>query len=317
MTAATLDKEGMRTALMAVFSPQLETLSPADLPGCDPQLDREWAQRANPRLESWLSRLQALEMTHQQRVARFLALCREEFRAVPELHDEFSQKRMERTWGAVTEYFESVMPDELLTSDRAELTIDAVAKTGWWTADAADRGVELHQVLFECLRTAGEISEGSARTLLDSFTHNLLDGTAPLPGFEFKGSRDGLTVWEWVSANTESAEGLADPAPTESGATLTFRDVASEVALALTLLGGRGVDAGLMRRLMQQARQFHIGEKAILQELGAPLALHVLQAVSEGNISSVQRAIDALYAMRCDLQSGDQPIKEAQGLETR
>lgn len=183
-----------------------DTQAPDDLQQRVDALCQGWSKRFYQFVLRWINRLWTLELDYQERIALFLQHCQQETEDVPELRDELAQTRMDRTWGGVTEYFESVMPNEFLAASRADFFVDRRSQTAWWTASDEKSGVDLQTVLGECLAVAGEFQEGSVRHLTPVFSDALCDGTAPLPGFKFQRAQDGIAVWEWVSTEEVMAQ---------------------------------------------------------------------------------------------------------------
>lgn len=320
MSANTVTDNELKAAIAGVFGdvPQddlherVTALCQGMYDDSDAHLDREWVEQNSPEYERWLHRLKALELSYQDRVSAFLEQCREVSPDVPELFDEHAQVRVDRALTAATEYFESVMPDEMLTVSRTDFYVDTQSRTAWWIADDDEPGVELPLALSECLASAGEFSPSSTETLLPVFVEALCDGTAPLPGFEFQARQDSLAAWEWVSTEEESG-GAAQP----QSAAVEF-ELASEAeafalyevpaAQELNLWGCAPLPEDAAKRvpnLVTRITHFGVPGRVVLREVGVPLGLVASRASRSGNMEQFRRANHALSALTSALEQTD------------
>jgi hypothetical protein len=269
----------------------------------DHEFDREWVERMYPRLENWLYRLKALEDSYQQRVAIFLDLCRRTTPTVIELCDEFAQRRLERTWGEITQYFESVMPVDMLTCESAELSIDIESTTAWWTADAEDFGVELPLIAFQSLKRAGELSDVSAQQVVALFVKALCDGSAPLPGFQFKQAREDVTTWLWMSPERET-QSVSPDADLALDELQIFYEQVPGAAAQLQFSGYSPLTkdaAGAVPELVAKVRTCGFSDHIVMREVGTPLAICVCRAIAHEDSIQFNRALGALSSLKTEL----------------
>jgi hypothetical protein len=318
MTIATITEKELRAAIAGVFADNLvDPLQERIVALCkglheesveDLQYDHDWAQRVYPRFERWLARLEALERGHQTRMVVFLDQMRQLVPEAAELYDVVAQERLERTWIAVAEWFESVMPDELLTSDSACFFVDIDSESGWWNADNKEEGLELQAALAECLQVAGEFSNKSVERLVDQLAAAICEGTAPLPGFQFKHEMDGVAVWQWKSPEGESSEPLAKPLLEDDDSEILKlwehapNAIAELQCTGLMPLPERAIES--IPSLVASVRSFGVSDKTILQEIGGPLVARAQRAIRCGNLLQFQLTSRTLGAFTAQLGLG-------------
>jgi hypothetical protein len=274
------------------------------------EIDEEWQARVHPRLQSWLHRLRAVELAYQQRVATFLEYCRAAMPrpAVSELLDEHSNQRLERTWGAVAEYFQSTMPENLLARDTAEFYIDCGSEMGWWTGGDEERGLVLADVAAECLRTAGEFSDDAAVRVGPFLVQALSDGDAPLPGFHFLFERVDVAVWRWLSPEANLDENDAELEWAGADEVLSLYEHAPSAFAELQLSANSSIPdtaPAQMHELVEMIRACGISDRGVMRAIGPALTIPMCRAFEHGDGLQVQRCIDALGALKSELRLQD------------
>ena len=274
--------------------------------GNDDELDREWAERIYPRLDKWLNRLEEIESSYQRRVSLFLNALRADpvTAGLAELGNNLTQERLERSWGAITEYFESVMPDALLMCDNANLYIDPESATAWWIVDAVDDDVSVYlpAIAQECLLAAGEFSAESSRLLASSFVEALSNGSAPLPGFRISDVRDGIAMWQWRSPSAESSE---DSVKHESSLKCDAEEIdvlsqSPEIAAELLCLGTEPLSESVpqdVSRWVSSLRSLGMSTRSITQQIGQSLGLCAVSAAEQGELVQFRIATEAQQAL--------------------
>jgi hypothetical protein len=264
--------------------------------------DRAWTERVYPRLEAWIRHLGNLELDYQRRIAAFLHDCQHDksLTTVEEIRDKLAHERMERGWGAITEYFESVMPEQFLGRGKVEFFVETEGLFAWWTADTGDEGLNLSDVILECLQTAGEYSSASAKKLVMPFMNALYNGHAPLPGFDFDRGEDGIAIWVWTSP----AERIEKESLVEHDA-MYLSKVAPEAAQQLQFAGLVSLPdsaASSMPALVSSLRKCGLGPETVLQEVGTPLSISALRAVHSGDIDQFAKSCGAMMALKEELE---------------
>jgi hypothetical protein len=319
MSTAVISEDELRAAISSVFgeipADDLQRRVVALCQGLNDstdssrQLDDEWVERVYPRLENWLVRLQVLENTFQERLAVFLLECQRSAVAI-ELFEESALKRLERTWMAISEYFESVMPDDLLGHEAEELSIDERSTTGWWTANQADPGLDLPGVVAECLQVAGEFSDESSQQIIYLFVDALCEGTAPLPGFVFEDRAGGIASWKWLSPEAEASDMTPsghEPDTSLDDELLILFEKAPKAAAQLQLCGYLPLPDGAVAHvpaLVASARSTGVSEGIVMREFGTPLLTCASRALQIGDTEQLQRALAAVTALTTSVLAG-------------
>ena len=241
------------------------------------QLDREWVAHVLPQYKIWLDQLRVQEQNYQQKISMFLTHCLK--LNIPGLVSQDLNIQIDRTWIAITEYFESVMPEDLLDVSETDFFIDIQSKTGWWIADSDEPGVDLPLMLKECLTTAGEFSSDLANSLEPVFLKTLFYGTAPLPGFRFQKVQDNVVIWKWLSTEEEMKSVIDDKVIDE--ALILSSEYISNVFQPL-VLGFSPLSENSLREfstLISGVDQLQIpGKRDLLREVGVNLGIRAIQA---------------------------------------
>lgn len=272
----------------------------------DNRVDLEWATRFQHLYSDWLKRLKAIELSYQDRVSAFFAQCSTAHCNITQLREHLGRIRIERTLAAITEYFESVMPEAVLAEQQVELAIDILSSTAWWTADREERGIELSTVMHDCLASAGEFNEDAIAILCPYFVDALLDGTMPLPGFDFGSRQDNVVTWVWKSPIEESNGMLPQGLPCDDTKALIrngslealyekFHSAFQPVALGDLSLSQNA--PGVVHELAHCLLQEGMPGQIVLRELGRPLGLVASRASDSGDMGQLMIANSTLASL--------------------
>lgn len=272
----------------------------------DTQIDREWVERFQPLYSDWVRRLQDLELAYQDRVSDFLKACQLAFPRSSQLAGSVARTRVERALAACTEYFESVIPDELLSEKQLELSIDIASRTAWWSADIQDQGIELLTVVRYGLSSAGEFDDKAIEELTPFFVDALIHGTIPLPGFIFETQSGGVTTWVWRSpddvsdSSTFQAQRTVDVSERARGDQRESSRAASIEALQSVGLSASALSQDspkVFEQLAHSLLQQGVSAQDVLRQVGVRLGLDALSASTQGDMAQFQIASSTLMSL--------------------
>jgi hypothetical protein len=284
----------------------------------DERIDLEWANRFQQLYTNWLTRLKATELSYNERVSVFFAQCRATpaHHNIAQLFDPLGRVRIERSLAAITEYFESVMPEALMADQQVELAIDVSSSSAWWTADREDRGIELATVIHDCLRSAGEFGEDATAVLCPFFVDALLDGTMPLPGFDFGSRQDEVVTWVWKSPIEESdawlpgvfpREDITDLARTSGNCESLFEKFNSAfLPVALSGLPLSQDAPGIVHELAHRLFEAGMPGQQVLRDLGRPLGIVASRASDSGDMAQFAIANSTMTSLVASLREHEE-----------